>query len=260
MSATALITGATGGIGEALCREFARHGHSLIVTARDSRKLDEMAARLRRAYGVEVFVIASDLNQPNAVRKLFQEVRESGAHVEYLINNAGFGLGGYFFHNRPKTQDAMLRVNVLAPTRLCRMFLPDMLDRGTGRIMNVSSTGAFMAGPYNAVYCASKAYVLSLSEAMGEELSGSGITVSSLCPGATRTGFASRAKMETTRLFNYGMMSPKDVARAAYRGMMRGEKIIVPGCINHMLLAAARLSPRCVATKVSGFIQRQFTC
>lgn len=260
MSKTALITGATGGIGEALCREFARNGHDLIVTARDRSKLDEMAARLRHTYGVEVAAIPSDLNQPDAVKKLFQEIRESGAHVEYLVNNAGFGFGGYFFHNKPKTQDAMIRVNVVAPTRLCRMFLPDMLNRGSGKILNVASTGAFMAGPHNAVYCASKAYVLSLSEAIGEELSGSGVTVSALCPGATRTGFAHRADMETTRLFNYGVMSPKDVARAAYRGLMRGEKVIVPGCLNHMLLAAVRLSPRCVATRFSGFIQRQFTC
>lgn len=260
MSKTALITGATGGIGEAICREFARHGHDLIITARDRRKLDAMAARLRNTYGVEVAAIPADLNQPDAAKKLFQEVRESGAHVEYLVNNAGFGLGGYFFHNKPKTQDAMIRVNVLAPTRLCRTFLPDMLDRGSGRILNVASTGAFMAGPHNAVYCASKAYVLSLSEAIGEELSGSGVTVSVLCPGATRTGFARRADMETTRLFNYGVMSPREVACAAYCGMMRGQKIIVPGCLNRMLLAAVRLSPRCAATRLSGFIQRQFTC
>lgn len=260
MSKTALITGATGGIGEELCREFARHGHNLVVTARNRLKLEEMAARLRRAYGVEVTAIPVDLNQPNAAKKLFGELRDSGAVIDFLVNNAGFGMGGYFFHNKLKTQDAMIRVNVMNPTRLCRMFLPDMLNRGGCKILNVASTGAFMAGPHNAVYCATKAYILSLSEAVGREIEGSGVTVSTLCPGATRTGFAHRAEMETTRLFNYGVMPPRDVAKAAYAGMMRGERLIVPGLINRTLLALVKIAPRCVATRMSGFIQRQFTC
>lgn len=260
MSKTALITGATGGIGSELCREFARHRHNLVITARDRRRLEEMAARLKAAYEIEVMPIPIDLNQPGAAKKLFQELRDSGITVDFLVNNAGFGMGGYFFHNKLKTQDAIIRVNILNPTRLCRMFLPGMLEGGGGRILNVASTGAFMAGPYNSVYCASKAYILSLSEAIGHELKDSGVTVSTLCPGATRTGFARRAEMESTRLFHYGVMAPRAVARAAYSGMMRGETLIVPGCLNKALLALTKASPRCVATKVSGFIQRQFTC
>ena len=257
---TALITGATGGIGEALCREFARHSHNLVITARNGRRLDEMANRLRRTYQVDVTTIPADFNQPGEAKKLFTEVRDSGIAVDFLVNNAGFGLGGYFIHNGLKIQDAMIRVNVSTPTKLCRMFLPDMLSRGYGKILNVASTGAFVPGPYNSVYCAAKAYILSLSEAIGHELRGSGITVSALCPGAARTGFAHRANMETTRLFNYGTLSPKQVARAAYIGMMHGEKLIVPGCLSRISICAARLLPRCAATCVSGFIQKQFTC
>lgn len=257
---TALITGATGGVGEALCREFARHGHDLVITARNRQKLEQLASRLNHVYGVKTVALPADLNQPDAVKKLYREIRDSGIVIDFLVNNAGFGLGGYFFHNKLKIQDAMIRVNIMAPTRLCRMFLPGMLSRGSGKILNVSSIGAFMAGPHNSVYCASKAYILSLSEAIGYETSGSGVTVSTLCPGASRTNFARRADMETTRLFNYGVMSPGRVARAAYDGMTRGEKLIVPGCLNRLVLAAVKLSPRCAGTKLSAFFQRPFTC
>lgn len=259
-TSTALITGATGGIGEALCREFAKGGHDLVITARNKKKLDEMAQRLAKTYGVAVKTVAADLNQPGAVKTLFEEVRDTGVFVDILVNNAGFGHGGYFFHNKLKTQEALLRVNVLAPTKLCRMFLPGMLEHGRGKILNVSSIGAFAGGPYNAVYCASKAYALSLSEALACELSDSGVTVSALCPGATHTGFAHRANMETTRLFHYGVMHPREVAAEAYRGLMNGERLIIPGCLNRLLIAASRLVPRCAAASFSGFIQKQFRC
>lgn len=257
---TALITGATGGIGEELCREFARNGHDLVITARNKKKLGEVSARLKRAYQIKVTELVADLNQPDSIKKLFEELRDSGITVDFLVNNAGFGMGGYFFHNKLKTQEAMIRVNIMSITRMCRMFIPDMLNRGGGKILNVASTGAFMAGPYNAVYCATKAYVLSLGEAVACELAGSGVTVSTLCPGATRTAFAHRAEMETTRLFNYGVMRPKDVAKAAYNGMMRGDRIIVPGLLNKTLLLLIKASPRSCAARMSGFIQRQFTC
>lgn len=255
----ALITGATGGIGEALCREFASHGHNLVITARNKQRLLDVAERLKSAYQVEVLTIPADLNQPDAAKNLFRELREGRMEIDFLINNAGFGLGGAFFHNKLKTQEAMIRVNAIATTKLCRMFLPGLIGRG-GKIMNVASTGAFSGGPYNAVYCATKAYVLSLTEALDCELRGSGVSVSALCPGAVRTGFAHRANMESTRLFHYGVMKPRDVARAAYRGMMRGEKLIIPGCLNKILVLTTRFLPRCVSARASGFIQRQFTC
>lgn len=257
---TALITGATGGIGEALCHEFARHSHDLVITARNKQRLDELAARLENMYGAHVKAVAVDLNQSDAAKTLFHELRDTSVTIDIFVNNAGFGYGGYFVHNRPKTQEAMLRVNVFTPTKLCRMFLPGMLNRGYGKILNVSSTGAFVGGPYNSVYCASKAYILSLSEALSCELCNSGVTVSVLCPGATHTGFAHRANMETARLFNYGVMRPRQVAFDAYRGLMSGERLIIPGCLNKMIVAAIKFAPRCAAAKVSGFIQKQFTC
>lgn len=258
--AAALITGATGGIGEALCREFARHHHNLVITARDRLRLEKTAGRLRRAYKINITTIPADFNQPDAAKKLFREIRDSGIDIHCLVNNAGFGLGGHFAHNKLKIQDAMIRVNISAPTKLCRMFLPGMLERGCGHILNVASTGAFVAGPHNAVYCAAKAYLLSLSEAITHELRGSGVTVTTLCPGATRTGFARRANMETTRLFNYGVMSPEAVARAAYAAMIRGDRLIVPGYRNRAILLAAKFMPRRAAACISGYIQEQFAC
>lgn len=258
MAKTALITGATGGLGQALCREFARRQFNLVITARSKTKLGELAAALRRGFGVSVTAIPADLNQPNAAKNLFVEVRDGGHKIDVLVNNAGFGLGGFFFHNRLRTQEAMLRVNIAAPTRLCRMFLPAMRERGGGRIMNICSTGSFFPGPFNAVYCASKAYLLSLSEALAEELSGTGVSVTAVCPGATHTGFAHRADMETTRLFNWYVMDPRDVAHEAFVGLMAGRRVVVPGCLNRAMAAAARFLPRGTAARLSGMYQRQF--
>lgn len=256
---TALITGASGGIGEQLCREFARHGYDVIITARDGEKLGDVAIRLRETYGVKVKTIVADLNQEDSAKVIYHKVRDAGLQVDVLVNNAGFGLGGYFFQNRPRTQDAMIRVNMLSPTRLCRMFLPGMVARGSGKILNVASTGGFVAGPMNAVYCASKAYVLSLTEALAEELSATNITVTALCPGGTHTGFAHRADMETTRLFNYCVMDAWDVAHIGYIGMMMGKRVVVPGLCNKLMIAGIRLLPRSVAVCLSKAIQRPYT-
>ena len=258
MPKTVLITGATGGLGQALCREFAKRQFDLLVTARSKQNLDALAVALRRGFGVSVTAFAADLNQPDAARKLFVEVRDSGHRIDILVNNAGFGMGGFFFHNRLRSQEAMLRVNVLTPTKLCRMFLPAMRERGGGKILNICSVGSIYPGPFNAVYCASKAYLLSLSEALAEELCGMGVTVTAVCPGAIHTGFAHRADMETTRLFNWYVMDPADVAREAFLGLMAGRRIVVPGGFNRAMIAMQRLLPRCVSAKLSGMYQRQF--
>lgn len=251
-----LITGATGGIGEELSVKFAAHGYRLILTARKAERLEELARRLHGGYGVQVTVIPVDFRKDNAAQELYNSVSDMGLGVDVLVNNAGFGLGGPFACNRPDLQSAMVRVNILAVTELCRLFLPDMMLRGRGKVINVASTGAFVSGPMNAVYCATKAYVLSLSEALAEELEMSGVTVTALCPGATRTGFAHRAGMESTRLFRCGVMAARDVAEAAYNGMVAGKRLVIPGLFNKAIVHAIRLAPRIVATKVSGAIQR----
>lgn len=256
---TALITGATGGLGIHLCREFALHGYDLVITARDPAKLRELAAQLRGSYGVRVVRYALDLNQNTAPRQLYDKLRAAGIQIDVLVNNAGFGLGGRFVQNRPRVQDAMIRVNVLAPTRLCRLFLPGMLRRGHGGVLNVASTGSFVPGPYNSIYCATKAYILSLTEALAEELRETPVTAAAVCPGAMHTGFAHRAGMETTRLFRYGVMHPADVARYAYRRFAEGRPVSVAGALNKAIVAAVRFVPRCVAAGLSGSVQKPYT-
>lgn len=255
---TALITGATGGLGIELCQEFARHGFDLVVTARDPRRLWRLSARLREMYGIQVALVVLDLNQPDAPRLLYRKVREAGLSVDVLVNNAGFGLGGKFGDNLPRLQDAMLRVNVQAPTRLCRLFLPGMLARGRGGILNVCSIASYVAGPNNAVYCASKAYLLSLTEALADELRDTPIRVTAVCPGAMHTGFAGRADMEDTSLFRFGVMNPRTVARRAYRAFAQGKTQTVPGALNRGMITLARFVPRCFSTRLSGLIQQPF--
>lgn len=256
---TALITGATGGLGIQLCREFARHGYHLIITARNPSRLRNLAARLRAAYAVAVTPIAADLNQEDAVRRLYEKIQDAGIAVNVLVNNAGFGLGGPYSTNKLRLQDAMIRVNILAPTRLCRLFLPEMLKRGHGGILNVGSIGGFMGGPGNAVYCASKAYVVSLSEALADETRGSGVRVMAVCPGPIHTGFAKRANMESTLLSHYGVMDARQVAALSYRAFACGQgSLFIPGFWNFAAVTLGRLIPRCVSTHVSGILQKQF--
>jgi len=256
MKRTALITGATGGIGEELCRVFARCGYDLVITARSEQCLNELAVRLRQAYDAKVMVVAQDLAQPGAAQHIYNRLGCAGISVDVLVNNAGYGMGGDFADNDPARQETMLQLNVGAATRMCRRFLPDMLDRGSGRILNMASIGAFVPGPANSIYCAAKAYLLHLSEALSQEVRGTGVSVTAVCPGATRTNFARRADMESTYLFKVGVMNPKQVAHAAYRAMMREKPVTVVGALNKAAIFATRLVPRCVSAKASGFIQK----
>jgi len=253
---TVLITGATGGIGEELSIKFAGHGYGLILTARKAGRLEDLAQRLRSVYGVAVTAIQADFREENAPQQLYDTIVAKGLQVDVLVNNAGFGLAGNFIHTRPDLQMAMICVNIVAVTQLCRLIIPDMVSRGRGRVLNVASTGGFVCGPMNSVYCATKAYVLSLSEALAEELENSGVTVTTLCPGATRTGFASRSNMESTRLFRYGVMAAREVAEAAYAAMSAGKRLEVPGWLNKAVVQALRITPRVVAAKLSKMIQR----
>ncbi len=252
---TALITGASGGIGADLARIFAREGWSLVLVARNADKLAEVAKACRALGSPETVVIPCDLGRPGAPARLFSETELRGLHLAALVNNAGFGERSDFAVQDPQLIGDMISLNVTALTQLTRLVLPGMLARGGGRILNVASTAAFQPGPYMAVYYATKAFVLSLSEALHEELRGTGVTVTALCPGPTHTGFADRAGMGSTLLFRLAMQSSA-VAETGYGAMMAGRALAVAGWRNWLLVQSNRISPRSVVRRIVASLQK----
>jgi short-subunit dehydrogenase len=251
MKQTALVTGASGGIGLQLARLFAGDRHDLVLVARSEAKLREIGEQLKAAHGITATVIAADLAEPNAARDLVDALRAGSIEIDVLVNNAGVGLSGAFLDNDPQAQRAMLQLNVVGLTELTRLLLPAMVARRSGRILNVASTAAFIPDPLAAVYGATKAYVLSFSEAIGEELRHSGVTVTALCPGATLTGFSTVASAGSTRLYSrLKPMSSVDVARAGYRGLHDGRRVVITGLGNKLLVQSARIAPRRMVTMV----------
>jgi len=250
---TALITGASVGIGYELAKLFARDGHDLVLVARDRARLEAVASELS---AVKVRVVVKDLAELASPGEIHDELERSGAAVDFLVNNAGFGSLGALAESDLPTQMRMIQVNIGAPTALMRLFLPGMIERGGGRILNVASTAAFVPGPYMSVYYASKAYVLSHSVAVAREVKGSGVTVTALCPGPTRTEFQKRAGMEEARLFRAGVMNAASVARAGYEGMMRGKLIVIPGLLNRLSALASRILPRGALAGVTARLNR----
>jgi len=249
---TALVTGAPVGIGRGLAELFAREGHHLVLTARNEPQLRELAAKLRDRYRVNVEVIVRDLSVADGPQRILDSLQSKT--IDYLVNNAGFGTHGPFAEADLSAQLGMLQVNVAALTHLTRLFLPGMLKRGSGRIMNVASVAAFAPGPLKAVYYASKAYVLSFSEALANELAGSGVTVTALCPGPTKTEFQRRAGIEDSLLFKMRMMDSMTAARIGYRAMMRGRRSIVTGFSNKLSAFSTRLVPRRTTTAVARWL------
>jgi short-subunit dehydrogenase len=250
VSKTALITGASGGIGYELALLFAREGFDCILVARSEDKLKELAGRLESEHRAKTLVIGQDLSRPSAVDEIFEEVTASSMQVDVLVNNAGFPVFGAFVETDLRTELEMLQVNVVALTALTKLFLKGMVERRAGRILNLASTAAFLPGPLMAVYYASKAYVLSFSQALANELRGTGVTVTALCPGPTRTGFQKRGVMEDSRLVQGNIADAASVALAGYRGLMAGKTIVIPGVSNKLIPWVARLSPRGMVTRV----------
>jgi short-subunit dehydrogenase len=243
------VTGASAGIGRALARLLATHGHALALVARDASRLEELASELGRAYGVTTRAIPLDLTEPGAPEALVEALGGKGAEVEILINNAGFGTFGPFVRTPLDSTTAMIQVNITALTRLTRLLLPGMVGRGRGRIMNVASTAAFQPGPLMSVYYGSKAYVLHFSEGLAEELRDTGVTVTALCPGPTRTEFQARAQMEDSGLLQGPLlMDAEAVARIGYAGMMKGRRVVIPGLGNRLLALGPRIAPRRLVT------------
>ena len=241
---TVLITGASSGIGLALAREFAVQGHPLVLTAPVEAELRDVAGALSQQHGVAVHVIAKDLTDPKAAHEIFDELMRRGTAVEILVNNAGLGQRGKVWETPLDVDITMLRVNIEAVVRLTKLFLPVMVRRGHGRVLNTASVAAFEPGPLLAVYHATKAFVLSLSEALATELEDSPVTVTALCPGPVDTDFFPKAGMIDTQVFQKGnVMAPEQVARAGYEALMKGERIVVPGVSNKMLVGSRRAMP-----------------
>jgi len=251
---TALITGASGGIGYELAKLFAHERHHLVLVARSGDKLTQVATELQ-AHGVTVKVIALDLATAPAPRFLYDQLQREGVMVDILINNAGFGAYGEFAQMREREIFGQIQLNISALTELTRLFLPLMLARHSGRIMNVASTAGFQPGPLMAVYYATKAYVISFSEAIANEVHNSGVTVTCFCPGATHTGFAQRAGNDKSRLFQqFGAMSAEKVALDGYRAVMEGRTLAISGMHNRLLAESTRFAPRKLVTAISRWV------
>jgi short-subunit dehydrogenase len=251
MQQTALITGASSGIGLELAKLLAAEGYNLILVARSAEALGKLAADLRHEHQVDAVAVPIDLADPAAPEELYRLLDEQGIFVDVLVNNAGFGTHGPFARSDAAAELQMLQVNIAALVHLTRLFLPNMLAKNSGRVLNVASLAAFIPGPYMAGYYASKAFVLSFSEALAAEVRGLGVTVTALCPGPTDTGFQKRAGMRSTPLFQANMMTSQAVARIGYRAMLRGKPVAITGWKNKILAFSTRLTPRRLVTAVA---------
>lgn len=227
---TALITGSYGGLGSCFAKIHASRSGNLLLVGRDATKLEAQASSLRNKYNITVNTIAADLSLPNSAQIIYDACKKTGVTINYLINNAGFGGQGEFATRTMESDLSMIAVNIEAVVKLCKLFLPDFIARKSGRVLNVSSTAAFMAGPLQAVYFATKAFVTSFSNALYRELKNSPVTVTTLMPGAMNTPFITRGNLEGTKLFSIKTM-PDSVALAGYNGMLKGRLNVIAGLL-----------------------------
>ncbi|MGE4072194.1 MAG: SDR family NAD(P)-dependent oxidoreductase [Lysobacterales bacterium] len=249
MTKTALITGATTGIGREIAAAFARDGVNLILVARDQAALNERVLEWRDQFGIEIATFACDLAVPGAADELADLVSARGAPIDYLVNNAGVGVYGTFDQTSLRDELAMITLNVVTPTVLCKRFLPQLMQRN-GKILNVASIAAFQPGPYMAAYYATKAYLLNFSDALAAELAGSGVTVTTFCPGPTASGFQLRAAMQASRLVKGKTLADAaSVGIAGYRAMQRGKRVVVPGWTNRLTTLITKFLPRAAVTR-----------
>jgi len=255
--ATALITGASAGLGSEFARLFAADKHDLLLVARRRDRLDALAAELSAAHGVKAHVLAADLMDPAAPGAILDEVSRLGLEVEFLVNNAGFGTNGNFWELDAERERGMVEVNITALVVLTRALLPAMVKRGRGRVLNIGSTAGFQPGPFMAGYYASKAFVNSFTEALAYELRGTGVTATVSCPGATATEFAAIAGNDKTRLFKAGAMTAAEVAESAYRAMHAGRPMVVHGAINRLSAWSSGLSPRAAVIAIAAALNRR---
>jgi short-subunit dehydrogenase len=254
---TALITGASAGLGRELARLAAKDGHDVVLVARRRDRLEELAKELETAYGMKATVLAADLGERVVPSAIADELHAKGIAVDFLINNAGFGTRGSFVHSDLARELEMVEVNIRALMQLTRLFLPDMIARKRGRILNIASVAGFLPGPYMATYYASKAFVLSFTEALSAELAGTGVTVTASCPGPTATEFGSVAGSDKTKLFQSNVAQVEPVARHAYKAMMAGTIVAVPGLMNKLIAQSVRISPKSVLRSIAAGLNRK---
>jgi short-subunit dehydrogenase len=253
---TALITGASNGIGLELAKIHASKGDNLVLVARNITALEALKSTLEKQYQIKVYIIGKDLSAPNAAQEVYNETTKQHILVDYLINNAGFGDFGMFTETNWDKELQMINLNITTLTHFTKLYLQEMVTRKSGKIMNVASTAAFQSGPQMAIYFATKAYVLSFSEAVNNEVSDKGVTITILCPGATESGFQAAAAMEDSALFK-GRKLPtsKEVAEYGYKAMMKGKTVAIHGLMNNIMATAVRFFPRALIVKITRKIQ-----
>lgn len=246
-----LITGASSGIGFELARVFARNNHNLILVARSGAKLENLKTEIEKKYPVVAEVITADLSKPESADKLFEKIQGKNLEVDVLVNNAGFGDHGLFTKSDKNKNEEMVVLNILTLTKLTQLFLPKMIEKKYGKIMNVASTAAFQAGPLMTVYYATKAYVLSFSEGLSEELKGTGVSVTALCPGPTHSNFQTAANVSDIKMLSaLNIPSSEDVAEYGYKALMKNKVVAVHGLVNDLLSKGSSLVPRPLLRKL----------
>src|SRR5881396_2845111 len=249
---TALITGASSGIGLHLAKEFARHGHPMVIVAPVAAELQEIASELKTTGAPSVRTIAKNLEKSDSPQEIFEELARDLIYIDILVNNAGSAHRGQFWEIAIEDDISVVRLNIEAVLRLTKLFLSAMIERRRGRILNVASVAGFEPGPRMAVYHASKAFVLSFTEALATELADTGVTATALCPGPTDTDFFEKSGMLSARLFQRGnLMAPQDVAKAGYEGLMAGNRVVVPGVANKIIVFSRRLLPEVTLAKMT---------
>jgi hypothetical protein len=252
MKNTALITGASNGIGLELAKIHASKGGDLVLVARNKFKLDEIKIELEKQFKISVYTIGKDLSLTNAAQEIFNETNKENIQVDYLINNAGFGDFGMFAETDWNKELQMINLNITSLTHFTKLYLQDMVKRRSGKIMNVASTAAFQSGPTMSVYCATKAYVLSFTEAISNEVIDKGITITALCPGATETGFQAAGGLDDSKLFkDKKLPTAKEVAQYGYASMIKGKTVAIHGIMNYLMSNSIRFIPRSLVLKIS---------
>jgi uncharacterized protein len=254
MNKTALITGASTGIGFEFAKLLAADGYNLVLIARDEQKLREISASLASKFNISVKIYPKDLSVTGDIDNLVCQIREDAGAIEILVNNAGFGLSGAFVDTDLARELEMIQLNVVSLVIFTKLWAKEMVQRKGGKILNVASTAAFQPGPLMAIYYATKAFVLSFSEALAEELKESGVTVTALCPGPTATQFSKRAELEKSRLFKGGIVPVLDaatVAKIGYDGLSKGQPVVIPGLINKIGVFSVRLIPRKLVAQIA---------
>ena len=257
-----LITGASSGLGYEFCKLFAKDGNNLVLVARRKELLDKYASELSAKYGISVRVIAKDLSLEKSPDEIFNTLRTENIKLSALINNAGFGYKGSFEEIRLDIDMDMIKVNMLCLVKMTKLFLNDIIESNDGGILNVASTAAFQPGPFMAVYFATKAFVLSFSESLAEELSKTDVIVSTLCPGPTKTEFQGRANMNEAVLFESKLipvMSAESVAKKGYEGFIKKKRVVIPGIFNEIGVNISKITPTKLTTKIIGLLNKNIT-